>query len=75
MIKSYFLLAIIYSMLVSSCGKKHLTLADLPPATQKGLNTFGCLVNGAVYIDQSGNGILVPQGSNFNIYYYKESRE
>ena len=53
-------------------------LDQLPPATQTGANTFGCLVNGQVYIPQGNTGtsnfsVLYepgPMGANLNIQTY-----
>ena len=39
--------------------------AQLPPATQTGANTFGCLVNGQPYIPQGRVGL----GPNFAVSY------
>ena len=39
--------------------------AQLPPATQTGANTFGCLVNGQPYTPQGRIGL----GSNFAVSY------
>lgn len=46
--------------LVSSSCKKHVIkpadqLSLLPPATQTGANTFGCLVNGAAFLPAGGD--------------------
>ncbi len=53
---------------------------QLPPATQTGANTFGCLVNGKAYIPQGNNGtpnfvLLYEPGvqkSGFNILTYRK---
>lgn len=37
----------------------------LPPATQNGANTFGCLLNGQLWIPQGNNG----SGNNLSINY------
>jgi len=39
-------------------------LSQLPPATQTGANTFGCLVNGQAWTPQGYNGI-----SNYSVVY------
>ena len=39
-------------------------LSQLPPATQTGANTFGCLVNGQVWTPRGNNGT-----SNYSIAY------
>ena len=49
--------------LVSACDKDEPTCQGidcLPPATQTGAGTFGCLVNGVPYVDNSGR---------FNCFY------
>ena len=38
--------------------------ASLPPATQTGANTFGCLVNGQVWTPKGNNG-----SSNYSVSY------
>jgi hypothetical protein len=50
-----FILFILSLTLLSSSCKKHIIkpvdqLSLLPPATQKGANTFGCLVNGQAFV-------------------------
>ncbi len=42
---------------------------ELPPATQEGLNTFGCLVNGEVWVPR---GSINPSISKFTFYYDDE---
>lgn len=51
---------------LSQCKKKdELTPVDqLPPATQTGTNTFGCLVNGQAWTPSGSDGT-----SNYSIYY------
>jgi hypothetical protein len=45
----------------SSCKKNKGTIEDqLPAATQTGANTFGCLVNGKVYIPKGYSGTGTP---------------
>ncbi len=57
---------LILNLLNISCAKtkKMVSLNDLPPATQKGLNTFGCLVNGKGFINQGF-------GPNFRMSYVR----
>lgn len=45
------------------CKKKVNELSKLPPITQEGKNTFGCLVNGKVWVPQGYN----PPHSNFEV--------
>lgn len=50
---------------LSQCRKKDPDPADqLPPATQTGANTFGCLVNGQVWTPKGNNGT-----SNYSVNY------
>ena len=44
-------------------------LEQLPPATQTGANTFGCLVNGQAYLPKGSNGT-----SNFVVLYDPDYR-
>jgi len=80
---------IIYILLLAivagftKCGKEKPTISNdvpgLPPATQTGANTFGCLVNGVPWVPQGSNGtnnlsIDYDPGFNkgiFNIVAYK----
>ena len=51
--------------LLLGCKKNNPAPADqLPPATQTGANTFGCLVNGQPWTPQGYDGT-----SNYSIYY------
>ena len=50
-------------VLANSC-KKDAPEEQLPPATQTGANTFGCLVNGQAWTPQGYNG-----RSNYSVYY------
>jgi len=59
-------------LLAASCKKDKLAdeLSKLPPATQTGANTFGCLVNGKAWIPDNGCTLLCPQALKF---YYDNS--
>ncbi len=49
----------------AACKKdKKIEEDKLPPATQTGANTFGCLVNGVVFINNGNDGI----SSNFRLF-------
>ncbi|WP_400192899.1 hypothetical protein [Hymenobacter sp. B81] len=56
-------------LLLTQCSKcKHddpTPAAQLPAATQEGKNTFGCLVNGQVWLPQGSSGIA----PNFRVSY------
>ena len=57
--KNYHLLtkAILLIFLLWSCRKEKVRPIDkLPPITQEGKNTFGCLVNGEAWIPKGNNG-------------------
>ena len=65
---------------LGQCKKKDPDpLSQLPPATQTGANTFGCLVNGQLYLPGGNNGtsnyaVLYesgPRGANLNILTYR----
>lgn len=50
LLKIPWLLAIAFSCTFASCKKEKTQQAEtLPPITQTGANTFGCLINGKVY--------------------------
>ncbi len=59
-----FILLLALTLTLSCCNKDDNPPADplsqLPPATQTGAGTFGCLVNGVPYVDNSGD---------FNCFY------
>lgn len=60
---SFLLLAALLSL--SQCKKNDLTPEEqLPPATQTGANTFGCLVNGQPWQPGGNDGT-----SNYSVYY------
>ena len=55
---------------LSQCKKKDPDPVDqLPPATQTGANTFGCLVNGQVWTPQGNDGT-----ANYTAYYDRTFR-
>lgn len=62
----------IASLAIMVSCKKEKTLEDelakLPPATQTGANTFGCLVNGKAWVAQNQDCFLLCDPS-FKIYY------
>ena len=64
-----FVLALLPVLLAAACTKADddtLTtpLDELPPATQVGANTFGCLINGVPFVNQGGG--LSVQNINAN---------
>lgn len=60
-----YLLLVIPLALLLGCKKTSPAPADqLPPATQTGANTFGCLLNGQVWTPQGYNGT-----SNYSVSY------
>jgi hypothetical protein len=46
-------------LIVASCSSDDTNGNRLPPETQVGANTFGCLINGKTFIPRSGNNSLV----------------
>jgi len=54
---------------LTACKKDKNPLEELPPETQYGANTFGCLVNGSAFIPQN-NGSLSPVLSSYYQYIY-----
>ena len=51
-------------LLLGGCKKKKEGIEALPEATQIGKNTFGCLVNGEVYVPKS-SGFESPDGTSY----------
>ena len=47
-LKTYFLLSMACLLFACACTKEE--IENLPPATQTGANTFGCLVNGKAFV-------------------------
>jgi len=69
-----FIVTICVGMLsLSSCKKEKLGIDGLPPITQTGAQTFGCLIDGTLF-KPKGSGIGPPikesiyQGSLFTIH-------
>lgn len=54
------LLLLILTSFATCKNHKDNPVDQLPPATQTGANTFGCLVNGKVYIPKGYNGTGTP---------------
>lgn len=62
-------LALLLTLMGSSCEKEELSpLEQLPAATQEGKNTFGCLVNGQVFVPTGQLGFGIPPYS----WYYQQ---
>ena len=50
----------LFMVTLLSCKKQPVDqLSLLPPATQTGANTFGCLVNGKAFLPRSGSSLIV----------------
>ncbi len=69
--KPYLLLPLAAALLgLSQCKKRDPSPeAQLPPATQTGANTFGCLVNGKTWTPQGYDG-----SSNYTVFYDRSYR-
>ena len=50
------LIVFTFLLLIASSCKKESNKDKLPPATQTGENTFGCLVNGKVFVPKGYDG-------------------
>jgi hypothetical protein len=72
--KQFLLLFIFFVLLGSSCrkNKPNNPLEELPPETQTGANTFGCLVNGQVF-KPGGSGLSGPNLAAIYQYLYSGS--
>jgi hypothetical protein len=72
------LLLILFLIKCSGCDVLPTPKEELPPITQEGKNTFGCLVNGKVWLPKGNNGTanldlsydLSFMGGAFNISAY-----
>ena len=64
---SLLLLALFTTLIAGKCRKEKTLLEQLPPETQTGTNTFGCLVNGQVF---KPGGALLTGGSLTSNYQY-----
>jgi hypothetical protein len=53
LLKTTLLLAFSFLLISGSCKKEKTGTDALPPATQEGKNTFGCVINGKVFIAQT----------------------
>jgi hypothetical protein len=61
LIKSLSIIFIAFILMASGCSKQSASSTNqLPPATNQGLNTFGCLVNGQVFVPQAPIGYPYP---------------
>lgn len=78
---SFLLLSALIITLLSSpqCKKDVDELSKLPPITQEGKNTFGCLVNGKAWIPQGYDGVfpnirvtVEPNSLDIRVYSYKD---
>ena len=47
---------------ITSCSESDAPQDQLPPITQTGANTFGCVINGEVLIPKDGIGVPQPKG-------------
>ena len=75
-------LFIVSAVLFSACKKEKMDI--LPPITQEGANTFGCVINGKVYVprgfDQNKPNFQVSVSPNFNdgsfgVKFFNESTD
>ncbi len=68
--KPLFLCLVTLAILIFSCNKE---VTELPPATQEGLNTFGCKVDGSIWVPQGfgsfpANDILEAHFASGDLY-------
>lgn len=77
MLKHYsFILSALCFLLVTSmkCKKDYIEKNELPPITQTGANTFGCYVNGEIFLPRgSGMNIIITAKRTGNSFYIKIS--
>lgn len=76
-ISTLFRFGFLILLCLTECKKKNVTvdpLSQLPPLTTKGLNTFGCLVNGHVCIPQRPSGeLFYDPPYACSLYYYSDT--
>lgn len=60
------LIAYLFFTIISTSCRKEKGIDDLPPETQIGANTFGCLVDGKVFIPSGSDGY---SGTNIKANY------
>jgi hypothetical protein len=67
--KQVFYILLLWLCLASGCDwfRRKNPEPQLPPETQTGANTFGCLVNGKIWLPEGFPGPLV--GPNFEVVY------
>lgn len=58
--KNIIVIATLMLLCAASCKKDKASEDQLPPATQTGANTFGCLVNGKVFVSKGYDGTSRP---------------
>lgn len=70
------ILALITILFIASCSKKEdeqqqLPIASktLPPETQIGANTFGCIINNQIFYPRNGQGSLFVNGAKALIFW------
>lgn len=54
---------LIITLIITSCSDDNTPQDQLPPITQTGANTFGCLVNGRVFVPKSAPPNYTPGGN------------
>lgn len=69
--KTILILCTAFLFAACACTKK--AEKQLPPATQTGANTFGCTLNGQVFIPNKAIGITMPEHPILVYRYYSDS--
>jgi len=61
----YFLVACLPLLLIACDREAPQPVDQLPPATQEGANTFGCLVDGEVFLPKNDDIFRLPVGASY----------
>jgi len=65
----FFLLNLLFLLIFTSCDKSISPEPELPPITTEGKNTFGCLVNGEVWLPKNS---IVKSGKGLSANFYPD---
>jgi len=61
---------ILSTILAVSCQQEEIAPPELPPITQEGANTFGCLINGEVWLPYTPRDQDSPLSARYEVADY-----